>query len=286
MTLFKDDIGTEIRLETYSDDLATASSIIINVRKPSGSEVVWTATQYSDTSQISHITVSGDIDEVGEYILQAELTWADYVSHGDSAIITVYDELSTGYVNISELIRYFSIYYRFLTVQTFSEFSSDPQTGTDSDILYDSFNIYSDLALSELNNMLTIRSISREYIADAQYNALICHLIADYFEMGNPDWSFRSQSQAPGVSFSRAEKTGPRMAFEKLFDSIAKANTLSSVSCGRGANTETVRIKDAVNYPKRWKRTEIPAYNPFDDGFDEDEVEDMGYSDTTNSEWS
>jgi len=115
---------------------------------------------------------------------------------------------------------------------------------------------------------------------------LMCHLVADYFEMGNPDWSFRSQSQAPGVSFSRGEKTGPREAFEKLFNSIATSANLSAVSCSRGAAVEMVRIKDAVNYPNRWKRTLIPSYNQFEGGFDENEVDDNGYDAGENAEWS
>ena len=133
---------------------------------------------------------------------------------------------------------------------------------------------------------MTMRSISDDYITEAQYNALICHLIADYFEMGNPDWSFRSQSQAPGVSFSRGEKTGPREAFEKLFNSIATSANLSAVSCGRGSSVSLTRIKDAANYPNRWKRTLIPAYNQFDGGFDENEVDDNGYDNSENAEWS
>ena len=114
----------------------------------------------------------------------------------------------------------------------------------------------------------------------------VAHLVADYIEHGHPDWNFRSQSQAPGVSFSRGQETGPREAFNKLFESIANSAKLASITSGRGASYTPVRIKDAANYPNRWKRTLIPAYNHFEDGFDEGEVEDLGNDDSSNSEWS
>jgi hypothetical protein len=189
-------------------------------------------------------------------------------------------------INNIDLISVFNIYYRFLTVQTESE--STNNENTDADILFSSFNIYSDLAINELDNLLTSRSIPDTYITNNQYNALICHLIADYFEQGNPDWNFRSQSQAPGVSFSRGQTTGPREAFNKLFESIATAVRMSSVSSGRGSSISFNRIKDAANYPKRWKRTVIPAYDQSENGFDSDEVDDSGYDDryNTGNQWS
>ena len=102
--------------------------------------------------------------------------------------------------------------------------------------------------------------------------------------MGNPDWSFRSQSQAPGVSFSRGEETGPRAALNKLLDSIEIATRRASVTCGRGASMTFARIVDAKNYPARWKRTDIPSADFAEDGFDSEEVADLGYTDTT-TEW-
>ena len=186
----------------------------------------------------------------------------------------------------ANLITSFGVFYRFLDVQTLDESNNTPPTNTDADILYSNFGIYADLAIDELTNLLLIRSMTVDSITTNQYNALICHLVADYFEQGNPDWNFRSQSQAPGVSFSRGQETGPREAFNKLFESIANSAKLASITSGRGASYTPVRIKDAANYPNRWKRTLIPAYNQFEDGFDEGEVEDLGNDDSSNSEWS
>ncbi len=267
---------TEIRLDT-GIDLTGATLLQIRVQKPSDIHVVWPATRYLQTSYITYTTSSSDLDEIGQYILQP------YVEINDEP--TVIDDLSVIDVvpssDIPELVDTFKIYYRFLDVQTYEEQVAN--THTDADILYTDFQTYLELAQDELQSLLIAKNIT---LTDVQKKVAMCHLIADYFEMGNPDWSFRSQSQAPGVSFSRGEETGPRAALNKLLDSIAKANVVSSMSAGRGAKVPVTRIKDAVNYPKRWKRTDIPAYNPFDGGFDEDEVDDMGYNDAANSEWS
>lgn len=187
----------------------------------------------------------------------------------------------------ADIISAFKIYYRFLDVQTYDEANEDVPENTDADILYANFGLYADLAADELLNLLAARNLGIDSITENQETILICHLVADHFEQGNPDWSFRSQSQAPGVSFSRGEKTGPRMALEKMLDTIEIAARRSMVTSGRGASMTFNRITDAVNFPKRWKRTSIPSYDPTTDGFDSEPVSDLGYEDdhTNNSAW-
>jgi hypothetical protein len=48
-----------------------------------------------------------------------------------------------------------------------------------------------------------------------------------------------------------------------------------------------VQLKDAKNYPKRFKRTDIPSWNTAEDGFDADEISDNGQSiyDPGNNSW-
>ena len=188
----------------------------------------------------------------------------------------------------SDLISTFSVFYRFIPIQTYDEANASPVENTDADILYSSFGLYADLAIDELVNLLAARNIPETSVTENQENVMLCHLIADFFEKGNPDWSFRSQSQAPGVSFSRGEDTGPRIALEKMLDELQVASKMSSVTSGRGASMTFDRIRDAKNYPRRWKRTDIPSYDDTTTtGFDSDEVEDLGYTDnqTNNTNW-
>lgn len=188
----------------------------------------------------------------------------------------------------SDLISTFSVFYRFIPIQTYDEANASPVENTDADILYSSFGLYADLAIDELVNLLAARNIPETSVTENQENVMLCHLIADFFEKGNPDWSFRSQSQAPGVSFSRGEDTGPRIALEKMLNELQVASRMSSVTSGRGASMTFDRIRDAKNYPRRWKRTDIPSYDDTTTtGFDSDEVEDLGYTDnqTNNTNW-
>ena len=187
----------------------------------------------------------------------------------------------------ADIIDAFNIYYRFLSTQTYDEANESPATNTNADILYSAFGLYADLAADELVNLLAARNIATTDITENQELVMLCHLVADYFEQGNPDWSFRSQSQAPGVSFSRGEDTGPRLALNKMLNEIQTATRMSSVTSGRGAAMTFNKVKDAANYPNRWKRTEIPSYDQTDDGFDSQPVADLGYSDndSNNSAW-
>jgi hypothetical protein len=278
MTIYQNDV-TEIRLNT-GIDLSTATSFVIKCQKPSGIQVDWNASRYLTTSYITYTTSNTDLAEAGNYILQSYILWDGVPGPlGDATIVTV-EAPFTIRINVPDIINIFNIYYRFLSVQTLDEYNDNENL--DADILYEHFETFSDLALDELDMICTARMIT---LTATQEKVALCHLVADFFEQGNPDWSFRSQSQAPGVSFSRGDKTGPRAALDKMLDIIEIASRRSMVTKGRGANTPITRIKDAKQYPIRWKRTDIPAYDGTESGFDSSEVGDMGVTDTQSNAW-
>lgn len=159
----------------------------------------------------------------------------------------------------------FSLYYRYLSI-----------SDTDGDMTTTGFGTYLDMARDELTRVLNARCIPLTDLTENEERVALCHIIADNFEMGNPDFSFRSQSQAPGVSFSRGEETGPRTALNKLLDSIELAIKRSGSNGGR--RVELTRVKDASHYPRRFKRTDIPAWDTSENGFDSDEISDVGQS--------
>ena len=129
------------------------------------------------------------------------------------------------------------------------------------------------MAVDELANILDLRSIT---LTSTQEDAALCHLIADYFEQGNPDWNFRSQSMGSGVSFSRGEKTGPREALDKLLDQIEAAAKATRRSGIRMGEDDLKKCKDHLNYPRRYKMTQIPSFDFSEDGFDSAEMPDLG----------
>jgi hypothetical protein len=274
MTIYQGDTSIVFRLDTGIADvlLETATEISILVQRPSGTIVTWTATQYGDTSEITYTTLAGDLDEVGDYIIQSYLEWGTSTHHGDSIPFTVYAPLS-GRTNVSYLIRLMQTYYKNITVQTFTQYNASPEEGTDCEMLYEDVELFSELAYDELNNITDARNIS---LTNIQKYVALCHLVADYFEQTSPDWSFRSQSMGSGVSFSRGDKTGPRMALDKLLDQVQAATNATRRSGIRMGADSITRTKDSTRYPRRFKRTSIPAWDFHEDGFDEAEVPDIG----------
>jgi len=278
LTIYQNAIDIVFRLDTGLSNLDTATSIKILVKKPSGSEVEWTATQYSTTPKISYTTVAGDLDEVGQYILQSSVGWGQSDPHlGDAVTITVDSEYTVD-INVAELIDLFSVYYRYISVQTFDEYNANPESGTDAEILYDEFDTYTEMASDELPALLNARSIPNA-LTPTEKKVCLCHLVADYFEMGNTDWNFKSENMGSGVSFSRGDKTGPREALDNLLAEIQKAIRFSRRPSVSYTEKNLVWTKDNRNYPRRFKKTQMPAFEFSEDGFDSEQVYDLGQLD-------
>lgn len=85
------DVGTVITLETGTN-LTTlgATSVVIKVQKPSSATSDWAASIVSATpTQITHTTVTGDLDEAGMYYLQAYIVSPTGTWRGDSTPLEV-----------------------------------------------------------------------------------------------------------------------------------------------------------------------------------------------------
>lgn len=272
--------GVEFRLETGLPTLSSATEMKILVTKPSGITDIWIASRYPDSSQIVYVTLDGDLDESGTYTLQSSVAWGSDILLGDIITVTITSLDDDSRINMSKLIRYFSVYYRNITIQTLSENNEIPEEGYDNELLYDAFELYTEQATDELSNILDSRNI---VLTDTQKYVAICHLIADYYEMGETDWSHRSQSMGSGVSFSRGEDTGARLALNKLLDQVqAAANATRRPGVHMGASN-IKHVKDSTHYPRRFKKTALPSWNFSEDGFDSEEVPDVGgnYTDRT-----
>jgi len=92
------DVGTVIELDA-GIDLSSQTSIAINVRKPDGSEVVWTATvRGSDPTKAYHVAAAGDLDQAGTYLLQLAATLTGpagtWTGLGRTAILRVWEPYS------------------------------------------------------------------------------------------------------------------------------------------------------------------------------------------------
>lgn len=89
--IYKGDVGTVIKLDTLVD-LSSYTALSINVKKPSGSCVVWTGV-LEGTTVVRHVIQLGELDEVGIYKLQANVAISGFTGSGDIVSIQVDDTL-------------------------------------------------------------------------------------------------------------------------------------------------------------------------------------------------
>jgi len=91
--IFKNDIGVAFRVFA-GIDLTDASEIIMKVKKPSGTEVEWTAIVDEDNSYYAYYaSASSDLDLEGQWRLSLEVTFPDTSSfQGETAYFTVYKQ--------------------------------------------------------------------------------------------------------------------------------------------------------------------------------------------------
>jgi hypothetical protein len=84
---YQGDVGTEIEV-TVGSDISSATETVLHVKKPSGKEVTWNASQgipgVNGITTVRYIIKSGDWNEAGWYILQVYINMPDWQGKGDS----------------------------------------------------------------------------------------------------------------------------------------------------------------------------------------------------------
>lgn len=91
-TVFVNDVGTIIRLDT-GVDISNATETVIVMRKPDKTTVELSASIY-DTTTLQYITVDGDINAAGTYKVQAKVVTPDWSGRGSIATFNVLSGLS------------------------------------------------------------------------------------------------------------------------------------------------------------------------------------------------
>jgi hypothetical protein len=81
------DIGTIIKVDT-GEALAAASTTQIKITKPSGTILTKTGI-VTETTKLYYVTIAGDLDEAGIYVIQPYIVFADWSGHGLSAKLLV-----------------------------------------------------------------------------------------------------------------------------------------------------------------------------------------------------
>ena len=88
MSIFKNQTLLTITLDTSLTDLASATTLRIYYKKPSGTSSFWVAS-LSGTSSVTYAIQSGDIDESGEWIIWSYADYSGSSAQGDKILMLV-----------------------------------------------------------------------------------------------------------------------------------------------------------------------------------------------------
>ena len=86
--IYINDIGTELIVDCGTD-ISTATTTNLLVSKPNGKVVTWVGT-ISNTTCIKYNTLLNDLDQAGEYKLQAYIVLPTWSGRGQNSSFTVY----------------------------------------------------------------------------------------------------------------------------------------------------------------------------------------------------
>jgi hypothetical protein len=87
--IYKGDIGTLFIVDTQSD-LSGATTSLIKIRKPDGTEADWSASVSGQT--LRYTVVSGDLDQAGNYLGHAYVVLPSGTWRGERFTFIAYDE--------------------------------------------------------------------------------------------------------------------------------------------------------------------------------------------------
>lgn len=86
--VYQNDIGTQIIIN-LQENISAATDYSLLVQKPDGTEVTWTPSIYN-TKYLKYTTVSNDLDQVGEYKIQPQLTLDGWTGKGNTVTLNIY----------------------------------------------------------------------------------------------------------------------------------------------------------------------------------------------------
>jgi hypothetical protein len=83
------DVGTDIIVDC-GQDISGATSTSLEVNKPDGTNVSWTATIYQ-SNYLKYTIIADDFDQEGIYRVQSKLTLGGWTGRGETANFRVYN---------------------------------------------------------------------------------------------------------------------------------------------------------------------------------------------------
>lgn len=88
--IYENDTGLKINVPV-GVSMAGASVTKLEITKPDGTIVTWLADKKDDTT-LTYVTATGDLDQAGNYLIQAIVGWGTEDTHrGETAKLKVYE---------------------------------------------------------------------------------------------------------------------------------------------------------------------------------------------------
>lgn len=92
--IYVGDIGTRIRLDV-GEDVSTATSVTIEYKKPSKVEGSWSAAvEVENNTIVYHMTALNELDEAGEWKLQAYVDLGQWKGLSETVNMMVYKKFT------------------------------------------------------------------------------------------------------------------------------------------------------------------------------------------------
>ena len=85
---FVGDIGLVVFLDC-GQDVSAATGLLMKVKKPDETTTDWSAS-LSGTNYIKYTIQAGDLNQSGDFRIQAQFTLGSWVGRGRTAVLTVY----------------------------------------------------------------------------------------------------------------------------------------------------------------------------------------------------
>jgi hypothetical protein len=92
---YKGDIGARLTISTSNTAIPSGTTLTVIIKKPSGTLLTKTPSVNLTTGVLTYDTVSGDLDETGEYKVQVHGVFVDGDDlYSDRDSFTVYEKLT------------------------------------------------------------------------------------------------------------------------------------------------------------------------------------------------
>ena len=88
--VYSGDVGVQFIVDC-GENITGATNTSLKVKRPDKTEVEWSATIH-ESNYLTYTTISGDLEQVGKYYIQASLSLGVWTGLGETAELIIHDD--------------------------------------------------------------------------------------------------------------------------------------------------------------------------------------------------